>query len=306
MRVILGFFALFILNVHGFAQEAEEQTGLAGSFCAIDETGENTVFYCKDNLGNPIHREEMLPILSESAKAGLIDAGVEIVSFEEFVGRVTEEELLALPGGPNEGMQACIYKSYYRTNEFNRLPENHEIARQLRTLAQALQEAGVCDLPVKSQNFNDINIQSSQDVLHHFLCISNSESVFGTRNIGQGGRGPWGIHPAHNQRAGTSAFLDGKTRTLQRDGVCYPSRAIVRDANGVEIKQSDRYREYPVILDNARCAMTLYRERGFRDWGTTSAWGSNRHCSKATRDRLQFFKHIGALGCCTDACRSRY
>lgn len=288
------------------AQTSEEKIDLRGSFCALDESGEMSVFYCKDNQGNPIHKEEMLPILVNDARHRLEEGGVEIVSLEEFAARVSPDELMALAQGPNRGVNACFQKIYYRVDQFNRLPENHEIADQLRTLAAALHEAGVCDLPVQRQNFNNINIQNSQDVLHHFLCISNSESVFGTRNIGMGGRGPWGIHPAHNQRAGTTAFLDGRTTTLRRNGVCYPSQAIVRDSNGREIKESNRYRNYDVIVDNAKCAMTLYRDRGFRDWGTTSAWGSNRHCSKNTRDRLQFFKHIGPLGCCTAACRARF
>lgn len=291
-----------------FSQEDDQnKRDLEGAFCAIDHSGELTTFYCKDQLGNPIHKEEVDPLIENLVRTRIEEEGGEIVSFEEFAARVSMDEIRSIIEGPNnQDIRSCIQKAYYRTNEFNRLPTNHEIINQLKTLARALQEAGVCELPVKRQNFNSINIQSSQDVLHQFLCISNSESVFGTRNIGMGGRGPWGIHPAHNQRAGTRAFLDGKMRTLPRDGACYPSQAIVRDANGNEIKESNRYRAYPVILDNAKCAMTLYRQNGFRDWGTTSAWGSNRHCPKSKRDRLQFFKHIGAAGCCTDACRARF
>lgn len=312
MKSILIFTLLIAFMVTAVAQETSgaevtSKSDLRGSFCAIDnESSELTVFYCKDNQGNPVHKEEVEPILAGEIQARLEERHVEIVSIEEFAARVTPEEILAISQGPNTGENACFERIYYRTNEFNKLSTNHPVIEQVKILAKALQEAGVCDLPVKKQNFNSINITNSQDVLHHFLCISNSESVFGTRNIGLGGRGPWGIHPAHNQKAGTKAFLDGRTVTLKRNGACHPSQAIVRNSSGVEIKESDRYKAYPVILDNARCAMTLYRERGFRDWGSTSAWGSNRHCSANTRNRLEFFKHIGALGCCTDACRARF
>ena len=306
MKALLVFTLLFAFLVTAVAEETSSPR-LSGSFCALDESGEMSVFYCKDNQGNPIFRQEMEPILSNLAQTRLQEEGAELVSFEEFAARVSPTELMALATGPNKDIQACIERVYYRTEEFNGLPQDHRIAHQLRRLAQALQDAGVCELPVQRQTFNSIDIRTNQDLLHHFLCISNSESVFGTRNIGIGGRGPWGIHPAHNQPKGSRAFLDGRTTTLGYDGLCYPSQAVVRDGTGREIKESDRYLDPAVILDNARCAMTLYRERGgFRPWGTTSAWGSNRHCSKTTRDRLQFFKHIGALGCCTDECRARY
>jgi hypothetical protein len=298
-----------LFTLSSFAdQEAPQSHSLMGAFCMLDESKENTFFYCKDPNSGTTHVQEIEPIYVSDMVRRLEESGGEIVSSEDFVARVTEKELLEMIAGPDKELnqQACVQKIYYRTNQFNDLPVNGEITNQLKTLARALHEAGVCDLPVKQQNFNSINIRSQQDVLHHFLCISNSESVFGTRNIGLGGRGPWGIHPMHNQKSGTRAFVDGRTVTLKRNGVCYPSQAIVRTPAGVEIKESNRYKNYDVILDNAKCAMTLYKAKGFTDWGTKKAWGSNRHCSKTTRDRLQFFKHIGALGCCTDACRARF
>lgn len=283
---------------------AEEIDG----FCYIDdESEESNVFYCKENQKGTTFVQRVDPLLSHEAQLGLEETGVRFITKEEFSWLVTPEELLKMMGeGPNGEMLACFERVYYRTNEFNRLRTNDATIQRVIKLARALQEAGVCDLPVKKQNFNSIGIENSQDVLHHFLCISNSESVFGRENIGQGGRGPWGIHPMHNQKAGTRAFVDGRTVTLRRNGVCYPSRAVVRDANGAEIKQNSAYHDEAVILDNAKCAMTLYREKGFTDWGRTNVWGSNRHCSANTRDRLEFFKHIGALGCCTQECRQRY
>lgn len=305
---------LLFLSLPSFADiEVEDdfiaEPKLQGAFCTIDESKENSFFYCKDPRTHTNHVQEIEPIYVNDMIRRLEDSGGEIVSSDEFVARVTEEELFQMIQGPNkvadEGM-ACLHRAYYRTNQFNKLPVNSEITDQLKTLARALHEANVCELPVKRQDFNDINIRSQQDVLHHFLCISNSESVFGTRNIGLGGRGPWGIHPMHNQSKGTRAFVDGRTVTLKRNGVCYPGNAIVRTPAGVEIKESNRYKNYDVIVANAKCAMTLYKAKGFIDWGMGTVWGSNRHCSKTTRDRLQFFKHIGALGCCTDACRARF
>jgi hypothetical protein len=275
-------------------------------FCALDETGEASVFYCKDPKSGGTHVQEIHPLMAHEAVVGMGEEGISVISMEEFVARVTMTELEQMGKGPNAEVTECFQKIYYRVNQFNRLPTSDATVQRLIQLATALQQAGVCDLPVKNQNFNSINIQSSQDVLHHFLCISNSESVFGRDNIGQGGRGPWGIHPMHNQPSGTRAFVDGRTVTLKRNGQCYPSRAIVRDANGVEIKRSSAYRDEAVILDNAKCAMTLYRQKGFTDWGRTNVWGSNRHCSSTTRNRLEFFKHIGPLGCCTEACRKRF
>lgn len=290
-----------------FADEAAPSS-MENTFCAIDsETYEDRdVWYCKDPATNSIHTEEVFPILSHGVQVALEERGGRVVSFEEFAVHAKPEELEQLGLSPSGDENLCPMEVYYRVDEFNGLPQNHRVVNQLRRLATALHQAGVCDLPVQRQNFNNINIQTSQDVLHHFLCISNSESVFGTRNIGQGGRGPWGIHPMHNQRAGTTAFVDGRTTTLRRDGLCYPSQAVVRDSDGREIRESDRYLNENVILDNARCALTLYRQNGFGDWGRGRSWGSNRHCSESTRDRLQFFKNIGALGCCTDECRARY
>lgn len=279
------------------------------SFCTLDETGENTVFYCKEPGVAGLHKQEVNPLIVHGLSMELRSHGVEIVTPLEFTLRVDPNQLLKDLQALNAPPAGCgtYQKVYYRVNQFNSLPSGHRIVDQLEKLADALHEAGVCDLNVKSQNFNNININTKEDLLHHFLCISNSESVFGTRNIGMGGRGPWGIHPMHNLPAGSNAFVDGGTKRLSRDGLCYPSQSVVRDSNGTEIKQSDRYLDEEVIRDNASCAMTLYKKRGgFRSWGTTNAWGSNRHCSKATRDRLQFFKHLGAKGCCTKKCRQRF
>lgn len=279
----------------------------------MDESGSMTKFYCRDFATGNVFTELIEPLQVEAVTRALSEKGASLVSLNEFVIQMSTEELNRLGLGPNEVNDlACVEKVYYRVEEFNQLPSTDPTVGRLKELARALQEAGVCNLPVARQTFNNINIQTSDDVLHQFLCISNSESVFGRDNIGMGGRGPWGIHPAHNQAAGTSAFLDGRTVTLKRNGLCYPGNAVVRNSSGTEIKESSRYKNYEVRLANAKCAMVLYQRsgskgsmRGFRDWGTTSSWGSNRHCSSTSRDRLQFMKHIGLDGCCSQACKDR-
>jgi hypothetical protein len=284
-------------------------------FCTIDETSaeDKSTFFCYDEKTQESFSESVEPIQQEEFVSHLKDAGVEFLDPLDFIGRVADPVLFATRhfGQAPEGCPT-LQNVYYRANEFNNLSATSATIQRVRALASALHEAGVCDLPLPTGNFLNINVTNKDELIQHFLCISNSESVFGRDNIGMGGRGPWGIHPMHNQARGTRAFVDGRMTTLQRDGACYPSQAVVRNRSGEEIKDNARYRDANVIRDNASCAMTLYRQshgngiKGFRDWGTTSAWGSNRHCSATTRQRLNFPRHLGALACCTDACRRQH
>ena len=289
------------------AAQQKEKNSVRSSYCSIVQAAESSDFYCFDGVSGTALYKEFNPLEEGTIQAELEEKNVEFVELEEYAKRIIRDGIKEIVGKENVPLQPCFQKIYYRVDEFNRLPTNHSTVQNVIKLAQALHKAGVCELDVKSQNFNGINVNSIDDVLHHFLCISNSESVFGTRNIGMGGRGPWGIHPMHNQSAGTRAFTGGKTVTLKRNGICHHlPKSIVRNSNGVEIKQSDRYKDSEVQLQNAKCAMVLYKEKGFRDWGASSAWGSNRHCSASTRNRLQFNKHLGPeLGCCSQSCKNK-
>jgi hypothetical protein len=153
---------------------------------------------------------------------------------------------------------------------------------------------GVCQVKPEKENYQGIDIRTPDDLLEHFLCISNSESRFGQTNIGMGGRGPWGIHPMHNSARGK---------------ICYGLQSVVRSGSR-EIKKNEAYKNPKVIRDNAACALRLYQMNGpgngFKPWGTGSAWGSNRHCSKATRKKFQFGKYLGALSCCSEECKRKY
>lgn len=265
-------------------------------------------FLCLDETEREIHSVKVESFFENSYRTTLEDDGVKFITPEDLSIRALSSSAKLIGMEPPV---SCLEKIYYRSNEFNALPANHPVIENVKELARALHSAGVCELPV-AKNISSLGIENSDDVLQQFLCISNSESVFGTRNIGMGGRGPWGIHPMHNQRAGTRAFVNSKTTTLKKNGACYPGQAVVRDANGVEIKESNRYLNAGVRQDNASCAMILYKQsngrggiKGFQDWGTTNAWGSNRHCTKNMRTNMEFTKHIGELACCSQACKNR-
>lgn len=280
----------------------------------IDESGEFTVFHCRDDETKTFHKKAVEPILANEFSLFLEEKGVKIVSAEEFLQRTLLENISQLQDGSTEDPSCRFYpereyRTYYKSKEFNALPANHPAILRLTVLAQAMHDAGVCDIPVRKQNFNSIDVRYSDDLLQQFLCISNSESLFGAENIGMGGRGPWGIHPMHNQKAGTMAYANGTKFKLKKNGICYPGQAIVRDSNGAEIKQNSKYFDPKVILDNARCALIMYQtpgsNGGLAPWGTGDKWGSNRHCSKKERDRLKFSKYLGTLSCCSQACKDQ-
>ncbi len=281
-----------------------------GSFCtkSVEDIEGVVAYICKHPKQDHISMHRVPHLLEVQTDKDLQAEGVELIEPMEFVKRVTPEQLDAFATGPNMKLPKCFQQIYYRLDEFNALPSDHPTIVRLTRLAKALHEAGVCNLDVVKQNFNDINIRIPEDVLHQFLCIANSESVFGRDNIGIGGRGPFGIHPMHNQPKGTWATVGRTPTKLEKDGLCYPSQAVVRDQKGDEIEDNTAYYDSKVILDNAKCAVKLYQnnKNGFKDWGTTKAWGSNRHCSGKTRNDLQFFKHLKELGCCTKICRDKF
>jgi hypothetical protein len=277
-------------------------------FCLVDITGEQFQFRCHDANEKENYSAAVDPILAGDFSAKLQEKGVEIVEAEEFLRRTLRTNMAGLSVGPKV-CEYCLereYRSYFRSNEFNALDPNSPVIKHLRLLAEALHKGGVCEADPKLENYNAIGINNSDDVLQHFLCIANSESVFGQRNIGAGGRGPWGIHPMHTLKKGSK--IPGSSKRMDKDGLCYGTQAIARDKNGLEIKESSAYRSPQVILDNAACALKIYQfnpsQDGFRAWGTNQSWGSNRHCSAAIKRKYSFKKVLGQLACCSHACRS--
>ncbi len=303
MKVIISIVCTFLL-LSSYAK-----TGRGGDYCVIQQKAATSDFYCYVKESDRVIGKSVSPLEEYMVRRKLEDKGVKFFDKDlEFTTQLATDAFKAIAGKIIECSESeKLEKVYYQVDQFNRLPASSEAVQSVKKLARALHKAGVCNVDVKQQSFNGINISSADDVLHQFLCISNSESVFGRDNIGMGGRGPWGIHPMHNQAKGTRAFTGGKTVTLKKNGICYDyPKAIVRDGNGVERKVSSLYRDPEVQYQNARCALILYNQNGFRDWGTGQSWGSNRHCSASTRNRLEFNKHLGAeLGCCTQSCKDR-
>lgn len=311
MTKLLGIIAL-LLSCSLLAAETEQD--FSNYTCTIDNTGELTQFKCLNRTkgddsawflqeGDQAFIKEVEPIIADDIKAELKERGVSFLdplsftalSFFDVVDSLNRQSL----GESN----ACFQKIAYTSKEFAALPDNHSTIKRLKKLADALKEAGICSASIKSDNTSHgIDDQNHDDLLEHFLCISNSESTFGRDNIGMGGRGPWGIHPMHNQPKGTSAFTGGKTVTLKKNQLCYPSKAIVRDSNGREIKESKRYENYEVQVANATCALKLYKQSGYAPWGKGHKWGSNRHCSRSDKNRFKFKKFLKEKACCSKSC----
>lgn len=264
--------------------------------CTVDrETSKtNSTFYCVDIKTQEPFQHSVTPIVDFEFEAYLKDKGVKIYDPEEYLGQLLDPVLYMskIVGNLNNSCGQNT-RVYYRPNEFDQLTPEDPVINRLKKIALSLHEAGVCDLPVIKANYRNLNIQNSDDVLQQFLCITNSESVFGKNNIGMGGRGAFGINPIHTTE----------------DGQCEEFKnAVIRGPNGKEIKKNELYKSEKVIADNAKCALNLYKnnERGFRDWGTNQdKWGSNRHCSKTLRTRLNFTKHIGELACCSESCKNK-
>ena len=298
----IRFLFIFIFCFESYSQERK----LSDYTCSFDKRAGGTILKCldrknRDSSGWALQSEDssftkkVHPLEAGDIKADLIDRGVEfidsasfeIVSFFKTVDEINAQELAK--------NRLCPQKVSYKKNEFNQLDDEHPTIVRLRSLAKALKMAGVCELPIrKTKTKIDIDINNNDDLLEHFLCISNDESVFGRDNIGIGGRGPWGINPLHNEKKGS---------------LCYQSQAVVRNKEGEEIKKSELYLNDEVRMDNAKCAFKLYLREdgnaGFTAWGTTSKWGSNRHCSRSDKKGFQFRKYLKAEACCSKACKEK-
>jgi len=270
----------------------------ANVICSYDERETETTFFCM-NKETKKPMDYTVPSIAHKSVLDDISAnGARLVKMDEYLAEASPYMVLDLAEGPNKSIRSCwmFEKIAFTVDQFNDLPPSDPAIDRLKSLAQAMKDAGVCKVQVHNENYLNIGVTNNDELLHQFLCIANNESTLGKDNIGIGGRGPWGINPIHNNKRGS---------------LCYGTQAVVRDANGNEDKadkkrNNRRYMTDAVRLDNAKCALKLYEaNNGLRDWGKTKKWGSNRHCSKTTRDRLQFMKHLGPLGCCSQACMAR-
>lgn len=141
---------------------------------------------------------------------------------------------------------------------------------RLRILAEVIHEAGICDVNVVRENYLGIDVVNSDDLLQQMLCIANNESTLGRDNGGIGGRGAWGINPMH------------------RTGICREFPLATRRS-----KDNRHYTSRAARLQNAKCAIKLYKDSALVPWGRTTAWGSNRHCSRSDRERMNFVRLLG-------------
>lgn len=279
----------FVSTLIPFTSWAKENV-----ICSYDERDTETTFFCM-NKDTKKPMDYTVPSIAHKSVLEDIQAQEsEIVSMEKYLAAASPFMVLDIAEGPNETIRSCwqFEKVAFTVKEFNALGTSDPAIDRLKALAKAMKDAGVCKVQVHNENYLDIGVTNNDELLHQFLCIANNESTLGKDNLGIGGRGPWGINPMHNKKKGT---------------ICYGTQAVVRDANGNEDKDkkrnNQRYMTDAVRLDNAKCALKLYdANNGLRDWGMGKKWGSNRHCSKSTRDKLQFMKHLGVLGCCSQTC----
>lgn len=272
-------------------QSSVEVTG-KNLYCTVDASGELSVFYCADGNTKEEYIHSVDPLLEREIIQGMKEENIDVVDSVEYFKRNFKHEM---EGVSKLGIPpvACFERVGYKTSEFTALPQGHKTIMRVQELVSVLKEAGVCSIDVEKESYLGIDIKNNDDVLEHFLCISNNESTFGNGrdNIGDGGRGPFGINPIHNDEPGDP---------------CYPGQAVRRDSRGRELKDYKLYLNRVTRLANARCAIELYKRKGFTDWSETRKWGSNRHCDRDKKKRFNFSKYLGAEMCCTSACRAKF
>ena len=282
--------ALILLHLVLFSQSI-----FSNKYCAIDRH----TFYCLDQVTGISQQFEIHPIEVEGQRRKLISGGVIMTNPSQLLALSSEGQLNSfmnpfeqLDCHPQETEE--IQEVAYTPNEFNvTLAPTDGTLERINQLLDVMHEAGVCSLDVIQDPHLEIN--NIDDVLEQFVCITNHESNFGRDNIGMGGRGPWGIHPDHDQSGGPCTSLS----------------PINRSSNGHEVKESSAYHNKTLQMDNFKCALILYsspdsNNNGFRSWGqrlSNAPWGSNRHCLTSDRDDFDFKRLLGTKMCCTEQCK---
>lgn len=293
----------FLISYSCFASGLGESSGVQGSdfICAVDESHPTiTNIMCINKTNGERFDQEVEPIDLQATLSTLRQEGITILG-EEDTGFSELLSLFAMSPNPSS---TCFQRIYYTPQAFNAFGANSPNIARARIIAGTLKRAGVCDETVRRDNSNlGLRITDNDDLLQHFLCIANHESTFGLGkdNIGLGGRGPFGIHPTLHTQAG--GICDDLT-PIVRAG---EPRAGNRNLSVAERTRLGRpYEALNIRRDNAMCAIRLYRQNGYTDWGTSRrSWGTNHSCSATERARFNFETKLGAAACCSDACRQR-
>lgn len=181
--LLINRFLLIATVMAGFA--AGNSRAASPLYCFEDDTKELSVFYCRNDGDGTYAKYPVEPLFAASFSEHLKSRSVDIVTAEEFMmrsngniwevfaeGAVAASDKMGCPAIDEE------YRSYFRYKEFNALSSNDPVIQHLEVLVDALHEAGVCDVSVRKENFNSIDVRSKDDLLQHFLCISNSESFW--------------------------------------------------------------------------------------------------------------------------------
>lgn len=297
---------LVLLNILSFSvfasnlgESARQNEGLNDVSCSVAQSDWLSTVTCIDDLTGEQFSQKVEPIQLNDLVSSLQENGAvfddDRYNKQLFTNAVIRTDKFGV--FPTQ----CFDRVRFTAREFNRLRPNDSNIIRAKAIARALKTAGVCQSPIKSDNTRlGLGVSNNDQLLQHFLCISNGESTFGrgADNIGMGGRGPFGIHPTlHTGPGDICADINPIVDAEE-------TRSALR--NRTKAQRGASYENATVRRDNAACALRLYERNGYRDWGTQSTnWGTNHECNARQRASFNFEKNLGADACCSDACRER-
>lgn len=296
--ILLNFLS-FCAAASNLGETSSQSEELSFISCSVTHSDWLSTVTCIDELTSEQFSQNVEPIQLNDLIASLRENGA-VFNDDRYNRQLVTSAVLRT----NEfGVfpQQCFDQIRFTAQQFNRLGTRDSNILRAKSIARALKAADVCRRPIKSDNTRlGLGISNNDQLLQHFLCISNGESTFGrgADNIGMGGRGPFGIHPTlHTGSGGICANINPivateETRTAR--------------TNRTKAQRGASYENAAVRRDNAECALRLYERNGYRDWGTKSTnWGTNHECNSSQRASFNFEKNLGVDACCSDACRAR-
>ncbi len=298
-QVILLILFSFSVQAFGLGESSSDTSDFNNVSCTVTRSDWLSTVTCLDEITGEQHSQQIEPIQLNELIARLRENGA---TFNE--DRYNQQLLSSAVIRSNEfGVipQQCFDQIRFTAREFNRLRSDDSNIIRAKAIARALKDAGVCTQTIKRDNSGlSIGVSNNDQLLQHFLCISNGESTFGrgADNIGMGGRGPFGIHPTlHTGSRGLCSDISPIVRSQETSSA---KRDRTRAQRGAS------YENARVRQDNATCALRLYNQNGYRDWGTSSTnWGTNHECNSSQRASFNFERNLGADACCSDTCRAR-